>query len=108
MNNTSIIALKHFDFNYYHTLSEEHQQRLVKIVRSAIDNPDSGMGCYAMNPDDYETFRPFFKKVLADYHKVPEDQKHVMNWSLDGADQSLHEYLGSNAKLVGGQSRVYG
>ena len=43
------------------------------------------MGCYAMNPDDYDTFSPFFKKVLAEYHKVPEDAKHVNNWSLKDA-----------------------
>jgi len=86
MNNTSVIAFKHFDFNYYHTLEPELQQRLVKIVRSAIDNPDSSMGCYAMNPDDYDTFRPYFQKVLADYHGVPETQRHIANWSLDGAE----------------------
>jgi protein-arginine kinase len=86
MNGTTVKAIKHFDFDYYHTLSAEHQERLVKIVRSAIDNPDSDMGCYAMNPDDYDTFRPFFSKVLVDYHKVSADQKHVANWSLDGAE----------------------
>jgi len=44
------------------------------------------MGCYAMNPDDYDTFKPFFKKVLAEYHEVSEEKKHVNNWSLDGAE----------------------
>jgi hypothetical protein len=28
------------------------------------------MGCYAMNPKDYDEFRPFFAKALEQYHKV--------------------------------------
>ena len=28
------------------------------------------MGCYAMNPKDYDEFSPFFKKALSQYHKV--------------------------------------
>jgi len=42
------------------------------------------MGCYAMNPADYDEFEPFFSAVLCDYHKVPASQKHVTDWSLDG------------------------
>ena len=44
------------------------------------------MGCYAMNPDDYDLFKPFFQKVLAEYHKVPEDAKHANNWDLHGVE----------------------
>lgn len=42
------------------------------------------MGCYAMQPSDYDRFKPFFSKVLADYHKVPADRKHVNDWELKG------------------------
>jgi creatine kinase len=44
------------------------------------------MGCYAMAPDDYDKFRPFFAKVLADYHSVGEDAKHVNDWTLAGVE----------------------
>jgi len=42
------------------------------------------MGCYAMNPNDYKDFRPFFKKVLELYHKVNLDtDKHVNDWTIE-------------------------
>jgi hypothetical protein len=43
------------------------------------------MGCYANNPDDYETFKPFFKKALEVYHKVDlSKQKHHNDWNFAG------------------------
>merc|ERR1712093_914823 len=80
------LACKHFDMGYFNSLSDEDKPQLLKIVRSGIENPDSGMGCYAMNPSDYDKFKPFFSKVLAGYHKVPEDAKHVNDWNLEGIE----------------------
>lgn len=49
--------------------------------------PDSCMGCYAMNPKDYDEFRPFFVKALEQYHKVDLKKKsHSNNWNLSGID----------------------
>ena len=39
-----------------------------------------------MQPGDYDRFKPFFSKVLADYHGVAADAKHVNNWSLEGVE----------------------
>jgi hypothetical protein len=55
---------------------------LLQVCRSGIENPDSSMGCYAMQPSDYDRFKPFFSKVLADYHNVAADAKHINNWNL--------------------------
>ncbi len=79
-------ACKHFDFDYFDTLDEASKQQLLQCAKSGILNPDSGMGCYAMAPDDYDKFKPWFKKVLGDYHKVGEDAKHVNDWSLSGVE----------------------
>jgi creatine kinase len=64
-------AIKHFDRAYYDTLSEEDQESLLLVMRSGIMNPDSGMGCYAMQPADYDKFKPFFSKV-GSAHCSPE------------------------------------
>lgn len=80
-----MIAIKNLDFNYYNSLSEGQKLRLLKIIKSGLDNRDSYLGCYAMNPDDYDTFKPFFQKVLAEYHKVPEEAIHINNWDLNAA-----------------------
>jgi len=77
---------KHFDLAYFNTLSDDEKKGLIQCCRSGIENPDSGMGCYAMQPSDYDRFKPFFSKVLADYHKVPADRKHVNDWSLKGVE----------------------
>jgi protein-arginine kinase len=43
------------------------------------------MGCYAMNPGDYDTFKPFFREALQKYHKVDlKTTKHKNNWDLKG------------------------
>jgi creatine kinase len=79
-------ATKYFDLKYFDSLSDEDKAELLHIVRSGIENPDSGMGCYAMHPSDYDKFKPFFAKVIADYHKVSEDAKHVNDWNLKGVE----------------------
>jgi creatine kinase len=37
---------------------------LIQCCTSGIFEPDSCMGCYAMNPNDYDEFRPFFASAL--------------------------------------------
>lgn len=39
-----------------------------------------------MQPADYDRFKPFFSRVLADYHNVSESAKHVNSWDLDSVE----------------------
>ncbi len=80
------IALQCFDPDYFASLTEDDRARLLKCMNSGIVNPDSEMGCYACQPSDYDDFKPFFSKVLARYHKVPEDARHENDWSLDSVE----------------------
>ncbi|CAN0239822.1 unnamed protein product [Pylaiella littoralis] len=77
---------KHFDVDYFNTLSSDDKNGLLQCCRSGIANPDSKMGVYAMQTTDYERFRPFFSSVLADNHGVPSDAKHVNSWDLKAVD----------------------
>jgi len=43
---------------------------LADCIRSGCNNPDSGMGIYACDPEGYTTFAPVLDKVIKDYHKV--------------------------------------
>nr|ABH10968.1 arginine kinase [Aphrocallistes beatrix] len=73
-----------FDASYYESLTPDSQDRFLKCLNSGIENPDSQVGCYACQPDDYDAFRPFFLNVLQSYHKVDLlKTKHVNEWSLD-------------------------
>ena len=80
------IALQCFDPAYFATLPQDLKRRLLKCLNSGIENPDSELGCYACQPSDYDDLKPFFSKVLARYHKVPEDAQHENSWSLKGVD----------------------
>ncbi len=56
-----------------------------KCIKTGIDNPDSGLGCYAMTPDDYSKFGGFFDKVIRDYHGDESgDKKHITDWEVSG------------------------
>merc|ERR1712007_335637 len=83
VSNPDNLAMKHFNFDYYSKLADTERMGLLQCVNTGIENPESNMGCYAMQPADYDHFKPFFSKVLSEYHGVPEDAKHVNSWSLD-------------------------
>ena len=83
---SSLLCSKHFDFKYFNSLDAKGQAGLLQCCRSGIENPDSGMGLYAMQPADYDTYKPYFRNVLAAYHRVSPDAKHVNNWSLAGVE----------------------
>ena len=66
---------KHFDFDYYNSLPKDLQKRLLECCSSGAENHDSGMGMYAMNPEDYDLFKPYMDVVcgahIREICKVP-------------------------------------
>eukprot|EP01051_Picozoa_sp_SAG22_P000900 SAG22_NODE_29_length_28404_cov_23.294153_21_plen_119_part_00 len=64
------IAMKHFDLAYFDSLEPALQDRMIACARSGFENADSGMGAYAIQPDDYEVLHPYLDKCVRDYHKV--------------------------------------
>ena len=61
-DNPDNICLNTYDPEYYNSLSDEDKPAFLQCLNSGIENPDSGMGCYAMQPNDYDRFKPFFSK----------------------------------------------
>ena len=70
ISNPTNLAVKHFDRAYYDSLSPELKKRLLMVVKSGAENPDSGMGAYAMFPDDYDVFKPYLDKVRVILHHL--------------------------------------
>ena len=62
-SNPKNLCTKNLDKEYYESLDDDQKATFIKCVKTGIENPDSGLGCYAMKPNDYETFAPFFSKV---------------------------------------------
>jgi len=78
------LAIKYWNYDYFNSLNEEDKLALLAVARSGIENPDSGMGMYAMQPQDYDRFKPYMDAVIRDYHKVPAGEAHVTDWNLKG------------------------
>lgn len=98
-SNPENIMASCFDESYYNTLDKAGQDQLLLCCNSGIKNPTSAMGCYAMNPTDYDDFKAFFQPVLEKYHKVDlSTKKHVNDWNLVGV-----EGLPANGKLDVGE-----
>ena len=76
--------IHHTDFEYFATLDPAQQTRLLKCLKTGWENPDSGLGCYAMAPSDYDEFAPFFDAVCQEYHKASADATHVTDWDASG------------------------
>ncbi len=64
------IGIQEFDFDYFNSLSPELQDRMIACARSGFENPDSGMGAYAIQPDDYDVLTPYLDACIRRYHKV--------------------------------------
>ena len=66
-------------------LSDDDLMTFYCCVRTGIDNPDSGLGCYAQTPADLEKYGGFFNKVIRDYHGDESGEKvHETNWDASG------------------------
>mmetsp|Transcript_5501 Transcript_5501/g.9894 ORF Transcript_5501/g.9894 Transcript_5501/m.9894 type:complete len:386 (+) Transcript_5501:258-1415(+) len=77
------LCAKHLTKEYFESLSPEDQRVLYRCAITGLENPDSNLGCYAMKPGDYDTFKPFFEKVIREYHgDETGEKKHVTNWDI--------------------------
>lgn len=54
-----------------------------KSIQSGIDNPDSGVGVYAGDPESYTLFAPLFGPIIREYHKY-DMSGHRSDFSLEG------------------------
>lgn len=71
----------------FNDMSPDDLSKLFLCAKTGLDNVESGLGCYAMGPKDYEDFGFFFDAVCNDYHDNPEGNKvHTINWSLEGVE----------------------
>jgi creatine kinase len=87
------LMARYFSEDYFNSLDESKHDRLWRIVRTGIENPDSQMGAYAQNSSDYEDFEPLFEPMIRDYHNIPREQeigqKH--DWSATASRCNLED-----------------
>ncbi len=85
------LMARHFDGDYFRGLDEADQQRLLRICATGIENPDSAMGAYAMNPGDYDDFSTQLEPMIRDFHGIPARVKIAQqhDWNVEGASCDL-------------------
>lgn len=79
------LMARHFNAEHFLSLDEDSRQRLAKIIASGIENPDSQMGAYAMNPDDYDAFATMLDPMIRDSHGIPTDSEIAQEHDWDTA-----------------------
>jgi len=82
--NPNNLMAKYFSKDYYLSLSFTDQKRFEKIIASGVQNPNSQMGAYAMNANDYKDFTPFFDQLIRNYHGIKENIKieQIHDWDF--------------------------
>ncbi|PCI39430.1 MAG: arginine kinase [Rhodospirillaceae bacterium] len=87
------LMARHFSADYFSGLAKDDQARVLKIIKSGLDNPDSQMGAYAQHSVDYDDFGPLLDPMIRDYHKISAGvdiaQKH--DWSATASACSLED-----------------
>jgi len=82
-------AMKYFTKEDFDKLgNDETKERFLACVRTGYENPSSGLGCYAMAPNDYEEFGFFFDQVIRDYHNAAPDAVHVTDWDASAVGEN--------------------
>jgi len=77
---------RHFNETAFRALAPDGRARLLDIFASGIANPDSQMGAYAQQPDDYDVFQEFLEPMIRDHHGIDAraDIRQVNDWG-DGS-----------------------
>lgn len=90
-DNPGNLMARHFNADYFRGLNEDEQQRLLRICATGIQNPDSAMGAYAMNPDDYDHFTAQLEPMIRDFHGIPAQSKvsQEHDWNVENASCDL-------------------
>jgi len=81
-------CLKYLTREVFNAYTPEQQDVLVQITKTGVENEDSGLGAYAMQPGDYDEFASFFAPLIKDYHKAKADAKHVTDWDASDVGEN--------------------
>jgi len=72
-----------------------------EVIFSGAKNTDSGIGCYAGSDDSYETYAPFFDKIIEDYHKHAKEASHGKhNPNMNAKELKAPPLEGEDAAMI--------
>ncbi len=101
--NPNNLMARHFDKGYFNSLDGQKRAQLIKIIISGIENPDSNMGAYAMNPQDYDVFSTMLDPMIRDFHNINSNiditQKHDWNTKSKSCDLGVIDEALKNVSM---------
>ena len=103
------LMARHFNPDYFDGLNETDKARVLQIIKSGLDNPDSQMGIYAMACDDYDRFAPLLDPMIRDYHNIEPDRdiRQHHNWgNHKGAQTSALDLAAIDPQLATVSTRI--
>ncbi|XP_014204011.1 arginine kinase-like [Copidosoma floridanum] len=92
-------------FDKIKTRKTRFNSSLLDVIQSGLQNPDSGVGLYASDPDAYSVFAPLFDPVIDDYHGgfKPTDEHPARDF---GDPASLSKLDPNNKYIISTRVRV--
>ncbi|XP_064610968.1 arginine kinase-like [Liolophura sinensis] len=107
---------KHCTEDVYNKLKDKQTKfggTLAECIRSGAENPESGVGVYASDPEAYTVFADLLNPVIMDYHKVKQLKHPACNFGkvdkLDFGDlDPSGELIVSTRVRVGRSHASYG
>ncbi|MGI9373341.1 MAG: phosphagen kinase [Hyphomicrobiales bacterium] len=84
-SNPENLMARHFNEPFVTNLEPALRDRLMKVISSGLKNPDSQMGAYAMNPDDYELFSEMLDPMIRAFHEIPPGTEIAQKHDWDSA-----------------------
>ncbi|MEA3315150.1 MAG: phosphagen kinase [Campylobacterota bacterium] len=70
-------------FEKYKDIKTKNNFTFLDVIKSGIDNPDSGIGAYAGDEESYTLFSDFFDKIIEEYHSFSKENKHQSDLNPD-------------------------
>jgi creatine kinase len=89
--NPNSLMARYFDEGYYNSLDKAAQEHLNKIIMTGIVNPNSQMGAYAMEPQDYDLFSALLEPMIRDFHAIDAAEKfsQLHDWDTESKSCNL-------------------
>lgn len=62
------LLARYFDPDYFRSLDDNARIRLLKVIASGLEHPESRMGVYVSDGRDYDDFAPLLDPMIRTYH----------------------------------------
>ncbi|PIR69364.1 MAG: arginine kinase [Candidatus Niyogibacteria bacterium CG10_big_fil_rev_8_21_14_0_10_46_36] len=107
LRGSSSLLAKHLEPELLDSLEGARTSRgfaIADVIRSGVENTDSGVGVYIPDEESLETFGPFLKKIITAYHGFGEGDSHRRDFAV--AEDELKDLDPTGEFIISTRVRV--